>query len=53
MAGSRQTGINPAWKAEQELVKATGSGTVDWTPAQMDELLSTGKISGFTGAPYK
>ncbi|WP_081053120.1 RHS repeat-associated core domain-containing protein [Burkholderia territorii] len=49
MAGSRQTGINRAWKAEQELVKATGSGTVDWTPAQMDELLSNGKVTGFTG----
>ncbi|RBB41295.1 type IV secretion protein Rhs, partial [Burkholderia reimsis] len=49
MAGSRQTGINRAWKAEQELLRTTGSGTVDWTPTQMDELRSTGKVTGFTG----
>ncbi|TKC89206.1 sugar-binding protein [Trinickia terrae] len=48
-AGSRQTGINRAWRGEQDLVRTTGSGTVDWTPAQMDELESTGKVSGFTG----
>jgi hypothetical protein len=49
LQGSRGTGINRAWKLEQELVKQTGQGTVDWTPSQMQELLSTGKISGFTG----
>ncbi|KAA0079617.1 hypothetical protein CIW54_24135 [Paraburkholderia sp. T12-10] len=49
LAGSRQTGINRAWRQELELVQATGSGTVNWTPEQIEELKSTGKVSGFTG----
>jgi RHS repeat-associated protein len=47
--GSRGQGVNRAWKLERELVLQTGQGTVDWTPSQMQELLSTGKISGFSG----
>jgi hypothetical protein len=34
---------------EQQLVAATGRGTVDWTPAQRAELLQTGKVNGYVG----
>jgi len=47
--GARQTGINRAWRQERELVRATGSGTRDWTPAELNELRTTGRVSGYTG----
>lgn len=49
MPGGRKTGVNRAWAQERALVKTTGSGTVDWTPAQKTELLRTGDVEGYTG----
>ena len=48
-AGSYTTGINRAWAAEKKLVQRTGQGTVEWTEGQISELLSSGKVKGFTG----
>lgn len=45
----RSNAVKKAWKNEQELVKSTGAGTRNWTQAQIDELLSTGKVKGFFG----
>ena len=45
----RQKGVKKAWKAERKLVKETGQGTRRWTEAEMDELLTTGKVSGYQG----
>ena len=47
--GSYSSGIARAWAQEKALVTETGRGTVNWTPAQIDELKRTGKVSGYTG----
>ena len=49
----RGNAVKKAWKNEQELVKTTGQGTRNWTPAQMKELLNTGKVKGFVGHHMK
>ena len=49
LSSLRRKGVNRAWKQEQDMVNLQGYGTKDWTPAQMDELLSNGKVSGFDG----
>ena len=41
--------VSQAWKQEAELVRQTGQGTVDWTPAQIEELLENGKVQDFEG----
>ncbi|MES2056904.1 MAG: RHS repeat-associated core domain-containing protein, partial [Pseudomonadota bacterium] len=47
--GSYSSGIARAWAQEQALVRETGRGTVNWSPAQQAELLKTGKVGGYTG----
>ena len=49
----RGNAVKKAWKNEQELVRTTGQGTRNWTPAQMKELLNTGKVKGFVGHHMK
>jgi hypothetical protein len=49
LAGTRQTGIDRAWRLEKQLVEQTGKGTHAWTREQAIELLETGKVRGFTG----
>jgi RHS repeat-associated protein len=48
-SGSYSSGIARAWAQEQGLVRATGNGTVNWTSAQRQELLQTGRVRGYTG----
>ncbi|WP_281257270.1 hypothetical protein [Laceyella sediminis] len=48
-AGSRATAINRAWRLEKELVQQTGRGTYPWTESEINELLRTGKVRGYTG----
>lgn len=45
----RQAGVRAAWQQETELVRRTGRGTVNWTPQEMEELLRTGRVSGYEG----
>ena len=45
----RSRGVALAWKEEKALVEATGRGTRDWTAAEIAELLSKGKVSGYQG----
>ena len=47
--GTRATAINRAWKQEQELVILTGKGTRNWTKNEIQELINTGKVDGYTG----
>lgn len=46
---NRGIGVKRAWAEEKALVEATGRGTYDWTPDQIVELLTTGKVAGFQG----
>ena len=45
----RRKGVQDAWKAEKEMVEKTGRGTREWTDAEIEELLNTGKVSGYVG----
>ena len=49
LATLRRQAVRDAWKAEQQLVKKTGSGTRNWTKAEKAELLKTGKVKGYEG----
>lgn len=46
---NRGIGVKRAWADEKALVEATGRGTYNWTPDQIVELLTTGKVAGFHG----
>ncbi|MGH9719990.1 MAG: hypothetical protein ACRD8O_07240 [Bryobacteraceae bacterium] len=46
---ARQQAVRLAWKQERELVMRTGQGTREWTEAQMQQLVSRGKVAGFEG----
>ena len=43
----RQKAVKEAWKVEKELVEKTGNGTRDWTKAEKEELLNTGKVKDY------
>lgn len=47
-AAIREKVCQDAWKLERERV-LRGRGTRDWTIAQQEELIRTGKVSGFEG----
>ncbi|WP_121616337.1 T7SS effector LXG polymorphic toxin [Virgibacillus halodenitrificans] len=49
----RQKSVRQAWKAERELVEKTGRGSRDWTPDELDQLLTTGKVRGYEGQHMK
>ena len=49
LSGSYASGINRAWAEEKRLVQLTGGGTVNWTEEEKVELLSAGKVKGYTG----
>jgi RHS repeat-associated protein len=44
----RSKAVDKAWLEERELVKA-GKGTREWTAAEKEELLNTGKVKGYEG----
>lgn len=48
----RQKAVRDAWKNERELVKQ-GKGTRNWSKEEREELLSTGKVSGYEGHHMK
>ena len=45
----RQAAVKDAWEQERLLV-LQGKGTRDWTVSQQEELIRTGKVSGFEGS---
>src|SRR5262249_32351171 len=45
----RRVAVRLAWEQERALVRRTGQGTRDWTSAEIEELLSTGQVSGYKG----
>jgi RHS repeat-associated protein len=46
---ARSRGVAQAWREEAALVRRTGQGTRQWTVAERQELLQTGKVSGYDG----
>lgn len=46
-AALRQKTVNKAWRQEKELITKTGRGTKDWTPEEIQELMSNGKVKGY------
>lgn len=49
LKSQRTDAVNKAWKQERRLVMQ-GRGTRDWTVSQQEELIRTGKVSGFEGS---
>lgn len=49
MANARARGVARAWALERRIVAAGGRGTRAWSPAQRQQLLREGKVSGFEG----
>lgn len=45
----RKKGVDLAWADELRLVQENGVGTYRWSPAQLDELKTKGKVLGFEG----
>ncbi|MGY3187371.1 RHS repeat-associated core domain-containing protein [Lysinibacillus sp. TE18511] len=41
VSGVRETAINRAWKLEKDLINLTGSGTRNWTQAEIDLIKNT------------
>ncbi len=48
-SAQRSAAVNDAWEQERRLVMQ-GRGTRDWTISQQEELIRTGKVSGFDGS---
>lgn len=46
---NRGIGVKRAWADEKALIEATGRGTYNWTPDQIVELLTNGKVAGYQG----
>jgi RHS repeat-associated protein len=42
--GTRDTGVTRARELEVELVRRTGKGTLDWSPAEIDYIRSNGRL---------
>lgn len=49
----RSSAVKKAWKNEVYLVETTGTGTRNWTPSEIDELLTKGKVKGYEGHHMK
>jgi hypothetical protein len=51
LAGSRQTGIDRAWKLEVDLINKTGKGTAPWTHTEIAQIKAGAnyKDLGYTG----
>jgi hypothetical protein len=45
----KEQAVQEAWELEQKLVKLGHGGTRDWSKAQKNELIKTGKVSGYMG----
>lgn len=50
---TRGSAVRRAWRSEVDLVQNTGKGTRDWTDAEIEELLATGKVKGYVGHHMK
>ncbi len=48
-SAQRSSAVNEAWEQERRLV-LQGKGTRDWTVSQQEELIRTGRVSGFDGS---
>lgn len=48
----RQKAVRDAWKRESELVRK-GEGTVNWSKKQQEEMMKTGRVSGYEGHHMK
>jgi RHS repeat-associated protein len=46
---AKNKAVEDAWKMERQLVAKTGRGTVDWSPSQVKDLLSSGRVPGYVG----
>jgi hypothetical protein len=49
VADAGRAAVAQAWRDEQARVKATGSGTTDWLPGEIVELLESGRVKGYQG----
>jgi RHS repeat-associated protein len=49
VANARRSAVKAAWKDERNLVQETGNGTRQWTEAEKNELLKTGKVADYEG----
>lgn len=45
----RRAGVRDAWRLEADAVRNGGTGSRDWTAAERQELIDTGKVSGYEG----
>jgi hypothetical protein len=45
----RRAGIEEAWSQEQQLARAGEKTTRQWTPSELQELIDTGRVSGYEG----
>lgn len=46
---SRRAGVRAAWNAEADLIRRTGEGSRNWSDAQIDDILTTGRVRGYEG----
>lgn len=46
---ARQNAVADAWKMERQLAKKGLPTTRDWTPAELTELVDTGRVKGYVG----
>ncbi|MGQ0715349.1 MAG: hypothetical protein ACT4PJ_16750 [Gemmatimonadaceae bacterium] len=46
---ARRAAVRGLWRQERERVRETGRGSREWTDAEKDELLRTGKVKGYQG----
>jgi RHS repeat-associated protein len=49
VASARRAAVAQAWRDERAWVEATGRGSRAWTAPEMEELLATGRVSGYYG----
>ncbi|MGH7719355.1 MAG: RHS repeat-associated core domain-containing protein [Gemmatimonadaceae bacterium] len=46
---ARRRAVRRAWQQERDRVRRTGQGSREWTAAERDELLATGRVKGYEG----
>lgn len=49
LSQARQKAVAEAWRQERILVEKKGYGTRNWSDTEKEELLKTGKVSGYEG----
>jgi RHS repeat-associated protein len=53
LKAARSKAVKNAWKAELQLIKETGEGSVNWSSKQFKELKKYGKVKGYVGHHMK